>query len=439
MGDGTLNFDLAWLSGASADPVERSTFAALTITAGPDRLPITEVDDALARTVRPSIYVPVAPLAGWLIANWWRLRWEPRSDSSSPGWLQAHSLAAVSPDVAWPALLITSDGDFIQLEARAERIRDVAAVRYIRDVDVSIAGLDFERAVDGLLAQVDARIASCHPEARVLADLLAELREERSDPQLARACKLQALAGIDPGLAPDGWLREAESIVSVAGEASGAEVVAAIPELSQGIHSAQQAIASMQRAPTSISLGGWASAAAALPGELPWQRGRRLAQAYRVANDAGDDRVANEWLGARLDVRLPMPLTPGATERGLRGGFRSLGGRTSVLVTSGHLQQQRFYLGRLIAASMIAADEESVLPVTNAATAYQKFERSFAQELLCPWAALDAYTDEYGTDDEGVAAAAAHFEVSEYLVLSALVNNHKVGRHRLPSSGRLQA
>jgi hypothetical protein len=316
MSDSTLKFDLAWHVGASQDPVERATFAALTITAGPDQIPITEVDDALARTVRSSIYVPVVPLATWLIANWWRLRWEPRSDMLSAGWLQAHSLAAVSADVAWPALQITSDGDFIKLEARAERIRDVAAVRYLRDVEARIASLDYERAIDGFLAQVEARIASFSSGARVIADLLEELREERADPQLARACKLQALAGIDPGVAPDSWLRAAESIVDQAGAISGAEVVAAVPALREGVDGARHAITSMQNAPTSVRLT-VENAAAAVPGELPWQRGRRLAQAFRRDRAAGDGRVSDKWLGDCLDVRLPMPMTQGPLDRGL--------------------------------------------------------------------------------------------------------------------------
>ena len=57
---------------------------------------------------------------------------------------------------------------------------------------------------------------------------------------------------------------------------------------------------------------------------------------------------------------------------------------------------------------------------------------SFAQELLCPWHQLDAFTDENGLDSEGIDAAAEHFRVSEYLILTALANNQKISRYRLP-------
>ena len=80
-----------WIGSAIADPLERTTLAALRITAGPNRIPITEVEDTLARSVRPHIHVAVYPLANWLLVNWWRLRWEPEPRAvSQPSfdWLQ---------------------------------------------------------------------------------------------------------------------------------------------------------------------------------------------------------------------------------------------------------------------------------------------------------------------------------------------------------------
>jgi Zn-dependent peptidase ImmA (M78 family) len=99
---------------------------------------------------------------------------------------------------------------------------------------------------------------------------------------------------------------------------------------------------------------------------------------------------------------------------------------------SRRIETQRFYLARLIAAAHVLSQDQHLLPVTDASTALQKLERSFAQEFLCPWASLDAYTDEHGLDDETLIEAAEHFHVSEYLVRSTLVNRGKVSRSRLP-------
>jgi hypothetical protein len=119
--------------------------------------------------------------------------------------------------------------------------------------------------------------------------------------------------------------------------------------------------------------------------------------------------------------------------RGLRGGFRNsgAGGRVALLVTSRREDSQRFYLARLVAAALLSSPDQHVLPVSDVGTALQKLERSFAQELLCPWTDLDAFTDQNGTDDEGIADVAEHFAVSELVVRSALVNKKKLPRHRL--------
>src|SRR5687767_7706087 len=62
----------SWFDSAEADPVHRATFASLHIEAG--GVPVTEVEDVIARTVRPDILVSAYRVAQWLLVNWWRLR-----------------------------------------------------------------------------------------------------------------------------------------------------------------------------------------------------------------------------------------------------------------------------------------------------------------------------------------------------------------------------
>ncbi len=52
--------------------------------------------------------------------------------------------------------------------------------------------------------------------------------------------------------------------------------------------------------------------------------------------------------------------------------------------------------------------------------------KDFRRELL------DDFTDDNGLDDEGIADAAEHFRVSEWLIQTALVNRGKLSRDRLP-------
>ena len=120
-------------------------------------------------------------------------------------------------------------------------------------------------------------------------------------------------------------------------------------------------------------------------------------------------------------------------KQAIAGGFRPLhdDSHIALVISKRRRDSQRFYLSRLIGCAFVARVEDSLLPITDAATATQKFERAFAQELLCPWASLDRFTDEHGIDEEGMTQAAEHFEVSEQLIISTLVNRGKLERERL--------
>src|SRR4051794_13820225 len=104
-----LDFSVSgWLAGGDGDDLDRATLGSLRISAGAEGVPVTEVEDKLAQTVRPHINVPIYPVAQWLLANWWRLRWEGRPNKPSRAWRCAHSLAAIGGDHAWPAVEFSS-------------------------------------------------------------------------------------------------------------------------------------------------------------------------------------------------------------------------------------------------------------------------------------------------------------------------------------------
>jgi hypothetical protein len=167
-------------------------------------------------------------------------------------------------------------------------------------------------------------------------------------------------------------------------------------------------------------------------GEPPWSRGECVANELRAKLAIEPGPLPNSRLEQLLEARLPLELSAWRGSPMLSGGYRNGrdDGRTRLLVPTAHPRSQRFYLARLIGAASQLSDQH-VLPVSKAGTALQKFECAFAAEFLCPWSDLDAFTDDCGTDDDGIGEAAAHFEVSELLVLSSLVNKGKVHRSRL--------
>jgi hypothetical protein len=420
----------SWLAPNDGDDLAKATLASLSIQAGATTEVLTQVDDTIARTTRDHINVAVAPIAVWLLANWWRLRWETDNRASSHTWKQSHSMAAIGGGFAWPALDFVSDGEYMQLRLSHDSIRDVCAIRYMRDALIEIPVLDFESAVDSFVCQVDERIASIAPLNRLIADLRAELEEERANPSLSGQCKWQALAGIDPGDAPATWLESVASFAREAGTFAMEEVIA-VAQPERELSDARDAMEAIMRSPLTIDLE-WAKRheVAVLETELPWERGSRLAHCVRAEMSLGDLPISDKWLSDRLNVSLPLT---SSGKQLYTGGFVNGRGlaETSVSVGSSRRVSQRFALARLIGYVQSHAAEHLLLPVTTGKTALQKVQRAFAQEFFCPFSALDSFTEENGLDDDGISDAAEYFGVSPLLVVATLVNNKKLPRHRL--------
>jgi len=432
-----LNFELVgWISSTYGDEEIGATTGSLRIAAGEDlRVSITDVEDTIGKTVRSHINVPLVSVATWLLMNWWRLRWEGKPAKLTTDWRRVHCLSGIGGDDAWPALEFSSDGDFIQLHMEAENRSDVSAIRYLRNSNVEVPAEKFEAAVERFVEVVEARLSTLVPQYRVLSELRAELSEERKSPRVAKVCRWQALAGIDPGEASEAWIRAAETLVEEAGPTAGDEIMSVLPELGGRLRSAVRVIDRMKTSSTAVDLSGIGSATASVGRELPWQKGARLAKEMRKRHHLGAGPLTNKKLSDLLSV--PMPL-PGQSMKSapLSGGFRNgvTNGRTRIVWPSSRPANQRFFLARIIGAALVLGPDEHVIPVTDRYSALQKVQRSFAQEFLCPWAALDAFTNEHGMDDDALIDAAEHFQVSEWTVRSTLVNRGKISRDRLPSA-----
>jgi hypothetical protein len=429
-----LSFELAgWLSPTDGDAEQSATSGSLRIVAGENlRIPVTEVEDTLGQTVRTHINVPLSSVAEWLLINWWRLRWEGRPRVPTRAWRAVHSLAGIGGDYAWPPLEFSSDGEFIHLQMAAEGAPDVSAIRYLRPVALDVPAADFESAADRLFDLVEARVSSLLPGHKRLFELREELSEERTRTSVAKGCRWQALAGIDPGEGSEAWLSEIGTLVEEVGAKAGEEILSVLPELGGGTRSADMIVEAMKHSSTAVDLT-WAGFGSALrPRELPWERGARLARETRSRCNLGVDPVDDKKLSDLLSTQIPF--TGPRVKGPLSGGFRNgvAGGRTCIVWPSAHPLRQRFYLARMIGAALVLPLDEHVIPVTDSGSALQKLERSFAQEFLCPWAALDAFTDEHGIDEDAISDAAEHFEVSEWLVRTTLVNRGKVTRDQLP-------
>ena len=103
------------------------------------------------------------------------------------------------------------------------------------------------------------------------------------------------------------------------------------------------------------------------------------------------------------------------------------GGRNVVALCSRWAQGRRFELCRTL-GDAIWSGGDALGPMTKTRTGRQKFQRAFAQSLLCPYRDLLSYINTEQPSEDDIAAAARYFHVSERVIQTVLVNKGIIGR-----------
>ena len=429
-----LQFAFDWLESRASSHEERITYAALTVQV--DGRVLTEVEDVLVKTIRPHIHVSLYPLALWFAANWWRLRWEPMSDSAvSSDWRMSHSLAAVGHGWAWPDLSFASDGETVRLDLKASD-PGISPVRYLRDWTAHVDAAGFEQAVSDLIETVLRRLEGFGMNRTQIHDIWKQVSAERMDPAQSRWRKLEALLGCDPDESDEARVAHLIELGDEIGQQAVDEVVA---ELRAGAPDALDRLVVDVRpvaspitvpiVPLELPLHSSERAPDAGP---PWLRGELAAQAARAAWGVPRGPVRNSLLSELFDIEPLVLESADLFESPFPAGFRNEGERSmSVALARRHPLSRRFALLRLVADHLNAHGTDRLLPATEAGTARQKVQRAFAQEFLCPLEDLSDFLAGKRIDSEMIETAAAHFQVSPLLVQHKLEN-----KGILTSSGR---
>ena len=89
---------------------------------------------------------------------------------------------------------------------------------------------------------------------------------------------------------------------------------------------------------------------------------------------------------------------------------------------------RRFALARIIGDHIMARSTERLLPITDSHTQRQQFQRAFATEFLCPIESLKEFAGNRVLDDDLIADAAQHYQVSPLLVHRSMINNRLLPR-----------
>ncbi len=432
-----LRIECKWLGRETGSPVERSFYADIGLAVGDDWL--TLLEDLEASTVRNHLRGCAHRLATWFAANWWRLRWEPeiRDWWKDADWRVAHSVAAAGGGYVWPNLLFASDGDSLAV-ASVARTKGTAfePIRYLNRILARITAAEFDRKVDSFIEGVLSRMHSLEIRDDILPVLWAEVMKERNDGEAAQWRKLEALCGYDPDEAPKAIIKTL--INDQVGLGSGAlEEVAA-----EGRHSTAKVLkpiidlASSKATPTTGGFHGKMPELFAKPNyeavSRPWQQASKLAQLARKEWGLDKHSITNKQLAELLGIRqaaftdrtkgpTPMPIV---LRTGTNGSF-------DLYFDSSWSTSRRFATSRLLGDHLYHANGGRLIPATHAKTSRQQFQRAFAQEFLCPFDALREKIQTDQADEEDIAEAAKHFEVSPLVVLTTLVNKGELDRDAL--------
>ena len=428
----SFSIDYEWFPANHGDESERWTLAELAINVG--SWCGTEVEDVLAKTVRNSARLSALHLAEWFAANWWRLLWEPRSETLA--WRVSHKMGNAGHGFIWPDLSFSSDWQSVHVSSRPTALWEAEPIRYLNDFDQFVSIRDFEAGVGNFIDGTIARLSSIQTSRTNLSLLWNEVARERSDPESSEVRMLEACMGYDPDQAPQALLCTLQQHM----ESFGGKAIAEMATAYKG-----QAIGHLMDLWGSASQNGVLVqvpqcayirdriTADADHSAMPWQRAEQAAKIAREVWGLSPPIPTTRFYDL-LGISQHSYLEDQTTAWGpFIAGFRdtSESDRFNISLNRKYGASRRFDLVRILADHLVTGEDDVLLPGTRSRTSRQKFQRAFAQEFLCPSdALLEHVTDDFPNSDD-IFDAAQYFGVSHMVVLTTLVNKGVLRRESL--------
>ena len=411
--------------------LERAAFGKLEMTAAGRLLTeaISVADDGRHHNSGP--YISGYHLAEWLAWNWWRLRWEPRVPCRKPSfdWNMAHCLPAVGEGYRWPDITIWSDGLRCSLTSAASDKLDTPSFYYLGASEgrpLTVPAMDFEAAVDQFVAVVLQRLCDESFADTNLQTTWHDLRLERSDPEIGRFRRIEALLGFNPDEVAEERINE----LLKDGQALGEN---ALDELATG--TAGDMLSARQIADATASAGFDMSVKDALRLDCrlgmewgrpaAWRIGVAAANAVRQQADLSDRPVSD----SRLADLAGMPAAAITSEQctaSLSWIFHPPQSPVRVALRPRWRTGRRFDAARLFGDRLFSDSgfiaPENLSPATLSDSYRQQAQRAFAAELLSPWAKVRAMlNNDYSEANQE--QIAEHFGVSPLTIHTLLINN----------------
>lgn len=431
-----LSFDFDWVDPEGVRGPELSaTWASLQIRVG-DSV-ITRILDNRAKTVRDFIYVPLYPLAEWLVTNWWFITHELQNPAKEgdPDFRRRHSLSTSREGYAFPNLDVIPSGAQTRIVWKKDRPA-WSKVEFLEDGFMRMDGNEFRETCGDFIDQVIGRLDSLGVHDTFLEEEWDAIRS--ADEEEAGFCKAAAGLGWDPYALDDAdrdhVLLIAEKLGGLLDEAVPAldttDVVAGSSAIVSAIEEARSNSLSLER----IESFREAIRHDSIIGRDPWDVGYGWAQRLRqnlgldgqplsdmkqIAEALGEDAESLDRVTQPFGFFVDTPLIDGVITRDDEKpafAFRSLG-----------YHGRRFHFCRAL-AEVLASPHSDAL-ITRAHSERQQRNRSFAAEFLAPSSALRQRVPRPFVDDDDIDELAEEFGVSSRVI------EHQVANHRIARVG----
>jgi hypothetical protein len=426
-----FGIEFNWLDRQGSEPVERMTFAEITITVA--GVAVTELEDIYSRTIRPSMRGSAYALAMWLLTNWWRLVREPERKSLT--WEMSHRLGAIGEGFLWPNLTFSSDGSAMLITMFSSPHECRQMVRYLNGICEVISVDEFERTVLDFADAVIERLNVMGCRSSTLHDLRKDLADELCQTELRQWREIEALLGYDTDEAPEKMVTDLLAKRELFGSGAVDEMLAQCSErplqMLDYLDKELRPLAVPMVVPDLDSIR--TETGKIEPAYLPWQSATTAVRVaknhWKLPDGAVSNKLLTDLFSLPSNAFTPasMPKEKSPITIGFRNGIPE---RMDAYINTPFETNRRFALLRLVADRLFASNSDRFLPVTSMKTARQKFQRAFAQEFLCPAEALKEFLgNDFGEDN--LAYAAHHFNVSTRLVQTTLVNKGYLDRSTL--------
>ena len=429
-----LSFEFDWIDPEGVGgPELAATYASLQIRAG-DSV-ITRILDNRAKTVRDFIYVPLYPLAEWLVTNWWFITHELQNPAKEgdPDFRRRHSLSTSREGYAFPNLDVIPSGAQTRIAWKKDR-PPWTKVEFLEDGYIRMDSSEFRERCGDLIDQVIQRLDSLGVHETFLEEEWDTIRS--ADEEESEFCKAAAGLGWDPYALDDtdrdhvlliseklgGLLNEAVSALDTADPVTNSSaIVSAIEEARQNsLH--LEPIESFRAEITHDSVAGLD------PWDVGYEWARRLRQNLgldsqplpgmeQIAEVLGEDTESLDRVTQPVEFLANAPLIDGVITRDDEKpafAFRRLG-----------YHGRRFHFCR--ALSEVLASPHSDALITRAHSERQQRNRAFAAEFLAPSSGLKQRILFPTVDGDDIDELAEEFGVSSQVIEHQIVN-HRIAR-----------